>query len=110
VSGIYHFKVDQHRAEGYDEEQSYMIVNSEYLKLYDEGERKLYTWHEVTKSSGTIKELTNAVTKNSNLNGELSDLRQIAQVTGLGRIQKGLKADASYFLRWRRQEKVCTKL
>jgi len=83
VSDIYHFKVNQYRAEGYDEEQSYMIVNSEYLKLYDEKEKKLYTWHEVTKSSDTIKELANAIAEISRMNEELSDLRQIAQVTGL---------------------------
>ncbi|MFP3131543.1 MAG: N-6 DNA methylase [Nitrososphaeria archaeon] len=83
VSDIYHFKVNQYRAEGYDEEQSYMIVNSEYLKLYDEKEKRLYTWHEVTKSSDTIKELANAIAEISRMNEELSDLRQIAQVTGL---------------------------
>ena len=83
VSDIYHFKVNQYRAEGYDEEQSYMIVNSGYLKLYDEKEKRLYTWHEVTKSSDTIKELANAITEISKINEELSDLRQIAQVTGL---------------------------
>jgi type I restriction enzyme M protein len=83
VSDIYHFKVNQYRAEGYDEEQSYMIVNSEYLKLYDEKEKRLYTWHEVTKSSDTIKELANAITEISRMNEELSDLRQLAQVTGL---------------------------
>ena len=83
VSDIYHFKVNQYRAEGYDEEQSYMIVNSEYLKLYDEKEKKLYTWYEVTKSSDTIKELANAITEISRMNEELSDLRQLAQVTGL---------------------------
>jgi len=89
VSDIYHFKVNQYRAEGYDEEQSYMIVNSEYLKLYDEKEKKLYTWHEVTKSSDTIKELANAITEISRMNEELSDLRQLAQVTGLS----GLMSD-----------------
>jgi len=83
VSDIYNFKADQYKKEGYNEEDSYMIVNSEYIKLYDEKENKLYTWHEVTKSSDTIKELANAITKISNLNEELSDLRQIAQVTGL---------------------------
>ena len=83
VSDIYRFKVNQYRAGGYDEVQSYMIVNSEYLKLYDEKEKKLYTWHEVTKSSDTIKELANAITEISKINEELSDLRQIAQVTGL---------------------------
>ena len=83
VSDIYHFKVNQYRAEGYDEEQSYMIVNSEYLKLYNEKEKRLYTWHEVTKSSDTIKELANAIAEISRMNEELSDLRQLAQVTGL---------------------------
>jgi len=83
VSDMYNFKADQYKKEGYNEEDSYMIVNSEYIKLYDEKENRLYTWHEVTKSSDTIKELANAITKISNLNEELSDLRQIAQVTGL---------------------------
>jgi len=83
VSDIYHFKVDQYKAEGYNGEDPYMLVNSEYLKLYDEGEKKLYTWHEVTKSSDTIKELANAITKISSMNEELSDLRKIAQDTGL---------------------------
>jgi len=83
VSDIYNFKVDQYKKEGYNEEDSYIIVNSEYIKLYDEKEHRLYTWHEVTKSSDTIKELADAITKISNLNEELSDLRQIAQVTGL---------------------------
>ena len=83
VSDMYNFKADQYKKEGYSEVDSYMIVNSEYIKLYDEKENRLYTWHEVTKSSDTIKELANAITKISNLNEELSDLRQIAQVTGL---------------------------
>jgi len=83
VSDIYNFKVDQYKKEGYNEGDSYIIVNSEYIKLYDEKEHRLYTWHEVTKSSDTIKELADAITKISNLNEELSDLRQIAQVTGL---------------------------
>jgi len=84
VSDIYHSKVNQYRAkEDYDEEESYIIVNNEYLKLYDEKEKKLYTWHEVTKSSDTIKELANAITEISKMNEELSDLRKIAQVTGL---------------------------
>jgi len=83
VSDIYNFKADQYKKEGYIGEDSYMIVNSEYIKLYDEKEHRLYTWHEVTKSSDTIKELADAITKISNLNDELSDLRQIAQVTGL---------------------------
>jgi len=83
VSDIYNFKAEQYKKEGYNEEDSYIIVNSEYIKLYDEKEHRLYTWHEVTKSSDTIKELANAITKISDLNEELSDLRQIAQVTGL---------------------------
>jgi len=83
VSDIYNFKADQYKKEGYNEEDSYIIVNSEYIKLYDEKEHRLYIWHEVTKSSDTIKELADAITKISNLNEELSDLRQIAQVTGL---------------------------
>jgi len=83
VSDIYHSKVNQYRAKDYDEEESYIIVNNEYLKLYDEKEKKLYTWHEVTKSGDTIKELANAITEISKMNEELSDLRKIAQVTGL---------------------------
>ena len=83
VSDIYNSRVNKYRNEGYEEKESYFLVNSEYLKLYDAKENKLYTWQEVTKSIDTIKELTNAIIKISNLNDELSDLTQIVQVTGL---------------------------
>jgi len=83
VSDVYNSRVNEYRKEGYEEKESYFLVNSEYLKLYDAKENKLYTWQEVTKSIDTIKELTNAIIKISNLNDELSDLTQIVQVTGL---------------------------
>ena len=83
VSDVYNSRVNEYRKEGYEEKESYILVNTEYLKLYDEKENKLYTWQEVTKSTDIIKELTNAIIKISNLDDELSDLKKIVQVTGL---------------------------
>ncbi|MEM2058330.1 MAG: class I SAM-dependent DNA methyltransferase, partial [Thermoproteota archaeon] len=76
-------KVERYKREGFSEEEAYLLANSEYLKLYDEEERKSYSWHEVTRSRETIKEIANAVIKISRMNTGLSDLQKLVEVLGL---------------------------
>ncbi|MGC9147794.1 MAG: N-6 DNA methylase [Infirmifilum sp.] len=83
ISDRYNKIAEGYRSQGYGERESYVLANSEYIKLYDEEENKLYTWHEVTKSEDTIKELANALTKISNMNDKLSDLKLLSERLGL---------------------------
>ncbi|MGC8593887.1 MAG: N-6 DNA methylase, partial [Nitrososphaeria archaeon] len=83
ISDRYNKIAEGYRSQGYGERESYVLANSEYIKLYDEEENKLYTWHEVTKSVDTIKELANALTKISNMNDKLSDLKLLSERLGL---------------------------
>ncbi|MGB9831426.1 MAG: N-6 DNA methylase, partial [Fervidicoccus fontis] len=83
ISDRYNKIAEGYRSQGYGERESYFLANSEYIKLYDEEENKLYTWHEVTKSVDTIKELANALTKISNMNDKLNDLKLLSERLGL---------------------------
>ncbi|MGC8665039.1 MAG: N-6 DNA methylase [Nitrososphaeria archaeon] len=83
ISDRYNKIAEGYRSQGYGERESYVLANSEYIKLYDEEENKLYTWHEVTKSVDTIKELANALTKISNMNDKLNDLKLLSERLGL---------------------------
>ncbi len=83
ISDRYNKIAEGYRSQGYGERESYVLANSEYIKLYDEGENKLYTWHEVTKSVDTIKELANALTKISNMNEKLNDIKLLSERLGL---------------------------
>jgi type I restriction enzyme M protein len=83
VSDRYNQIVENYKSQGYSEERSLFLANSEYIKLYNEEDGRLYTWHAVTKSVDTLKELANAVTVISNMNDKLRDLRKLAEVLGL---------------------------
>jgi len=83
VSDRYNQIVENYKSQGYSEERSLFLANSEYIKLYNEEDGRLYTWHAVTKSVDTLKELANAVTAISNMNDKLRDLRKLAEVLGL---------------------------
>ncbi|MGC9147804.1 MAG: N-6 DNA methylase, partial [Infirmifilum sp.] len=83
ISDRYNKIVKEYQSQGYEEGESYILANSSYINLYDVEENKLYTWHEVTKSVDTIKEISNALTKISNLNDDLDDLKILSERLGL---------------------------
>jgi len=82
VSDRWHSIVDRYRREGFSEEEAYLLANSEYIALYDEVEKPLYSWHEVTKKRETIKEIGNAMIKISRLNEKLQDFQKLVEVLG----------------------------
>ena len=84
VSDRWHSIVDRYIAEGFSREEAYLLANSDYVVLYDDREKKLYSWHEVTKSRETIKEIANAIIKISRLNSDrgLSELQKLVEVLG----------------------------
>ncbi|MGC8593947.1 MAG: N-6 DNA methylase, partial [Nitrososphaeria archaeon] len=83
ISDRYNKIFKEYQSQGYEEGESYILANSSYINLYDVEENKLYTWHEVTKSVDTIKELANALTKISNMNDKLNDLKLLSERLGL---------------------------
>lgn len=83
VSDKWHFIVDKYVGEGFSKEEAYLLANSDYLVLYDDREKRLYSWREVTKSRETVKEFANAMIKISRLNGALPDLQKLIEVLGL---------------------------
>ena len=82
VSDKWHSIVDRYVREGFSSEEAYLLANSEYLVLYDDRERRLYSWREITRSRETIKEIANAMIKISRMNGALSDLQKLVEVLG----------------------------
>lgn len=82
VSDKWHSIVDKYMGEGFSREEAYLLANSDYLVLYDEREKRLYSWREVTKSRDTVKEFANALIKISKLNEGLSDLQKLIEVLG----------------------------
>jgi len=82
VSDKWHSIVDKYVAEGFSREEAYLLANSDYLVLYDEREKRLYSWREITKSRETVKEFANALIKISRLNEELPDLQKLIEVLG----------------------------
>jgi len=83
VSDKWMDRVKKSLVEGVTETQAYMLANRDYMVLYDEAERKLLTWHEVTKQREAIKEIANALAKISQLNPDISELRKLVEVLGL---------------------------
>ncbi len=71
------------KEENYSKEEAYLLANNEYLVLYDENEKKLYSWREVTKSRDTVKEIANALIRVSKLNEELPDIQKLIESLGL---------------------------
>ena len=61
ISDIYTAKVNEYIKQGLSREDAYLLVNHEYMKLYDEESKKLLAWHEVTKSEDRIREMANAI-------------------------------------------------
>jgi len=82
VSDKWHSLVEKYIREGFSEEEAYLLANSDYLTLYDERERRLYSWREVTKRRETIKEIANAIVKISRMNEGLPDLQKLVEVLG----------------------------
>lgn len=82
VSDKWHSIVDKYVAEGFSMEEAFLLANSDYLVLYDDKEKRLYSWREITKSRDTVKEFANAMIKISRLNEELPDLQKLIEVLG----------------------------
>ena len=82
VSDKWHSVVDEYVREGFSREEAYLLANSDYLVLYDERERRLYSWREITRSRETIKEIANAMIKIARLNEGLQDLQKLVEVLG----------------------------
>jgi type I restriction enzyme M protein len=72
---------ENYEKEGHSEEEAFLLTNSEYIRLYDENEKKLYTWNEVMKTEN-IGEIGNAIKKISNMNENLDRLEKLAEVLG----------------------------
>ncbi|RLI46645.1 SAM-dependent DNA methyltransferase [Candidatus Bathyarchaeota archaeon] len=83
VSDKWHSVVDKYVKEGFSREEAYLLANSDYLTLYDDRERRLYSWREITRSRETIKEIANAMIKVSRLNEGLQDFQKLVEVLGL---------------------------
>jgi len=83
VSDKWHSIVDNYVKEGFSLEEAYLLANSDYLTLYDDRERRLYSWREITKSRETVKEIANALIKISRLNPGLQELQKLVEVLGL---------------------------
>ena len=60
ISDIYMARVNEYVKQGLSREDAYLLVNHEYMKLYDEEKKELLTWHEVTRS-GEIHKMANAI-------------------------------------------------
>jgi len=82
VSDKWHSIEDRYVGEGFSEEEAYLLANSDYLVLYDDREKRLYSWREITKSRETVKEFANAMIKISRMNGALPDLQKLIEVLG----------------------------
>lgn len=83
ISDKWHSLADRYIKEYHEEEKAYLLANSEYITLYDDGEKKLYSWHEVTRKRETIKELANALIRVSRMNDKLQDLQKLVDSLGL---------------------------
>lgn len=85
VSDKWMNRVKQYLASGEVESltRAYLLANTEYIKLYDEDEQRLLTWHEVTKERETIKGIVNALVRIAWLNDEISDLSALVERLGL---------------------------
>jgi len=82
VSDKWHSIVENYVREGFSREEAYLLANSDYLVLYDDRERRLYSWLEITRSRETVKEIANAMIKISRLNEGLQDLQKLVEVLG----------------------------
>jgi type I restriction enzyme M protein len=82
VSDKWHSIVDRYVKEGFSREEACLLANSDYLVLFDDRERRLYSWREITRSRETIKEIANAMIKISRLNEGLQDLQKLVEVLG----------------------------
>ena len=63
ISDRYEERVKEYLEEGLNEEEAYEAVNEEFIKLYDENEKKFYTFNNIEKNfnsldEGVIKSLT----------------------------------------------------
>jgi type I restriction enzyme M protein len=76
-------------AKGCNSNEAYTLANTNYVKLYDEREGKLYTWSEISRREESIKEIERALVKIAELNAggrvgiELSELKRLVDKVGL---------------------------
>ena len=60
ISDRYKSIVDEYVRNGMSEKDAYMLANQEFLRLYDEVNDRLLTWHEIAKSKDRIKDMASA--------------------------------------------------
>jgi type I restriction enzyme M protein len=80
-------------AEGFEEEQAYMLANHEYITLYDMSVKQLLTWKEVARKYETPVEIENALLRMAELNIPdggvgLEELKKLIDKVGLSTLAK----------------------
>lgn len=75
-------------AEGFNEEQAYILANNEYIKLYDIDKKQLLTWKEIARKYETLIEIEKALMRIAELNRSnggvgLEELRKLIDKVGL---------------------------
>jgi type I restriction enzyme M protein len=78
----------KYAAEGFGEEQAYMLANNEYITLYDVDAKQLLTWGEIARRYETPTEIEKALMRIAELNRSnggvgLEELRKLIDKVGL---------------------------
>jgi type I restriction enzyme M protein len=89
VSDKWESLVNKYIEEGFTPEQAYLLANTEYLTLYDQGAETPYTWRYVTRKDEDIVNLEYALIKVAEMNSRqdlglsLEELRRLIDKVGL---------------------------
>ena len=83
LSDRWYLKAQEYFKETKDWEAAYHLANIDYYILYDEYEKRLYTWEEVVKDkTNLIPNFITALNKISELNEKLNDLKILVEKLG----------------------------
>ncbi len=80
ISDRYKSIVDEYVRNGMSEKDAYMLANQEFLRLYDEVNDRLLTWHEIAKSKDRIKDMASAIKRIVELNAKNDTFRKIGSL------------------------------
>jgi type I restriction enzyme M protein len=88
VSDKWEDVASKYMAEGFNEEQAYILANNEYIKLYDIDKKQLLTWKEIARKYETLIEIEKALMRIAELNRSnggvgLEELRKLIDKVGL---------------------------
>jgi len=81
-------------SKGYAQEEAYILANNIYIRLYDEKEKKLYTWREIVRSGEYITEIESAISKIAELNSgraggvNLEEIKSLLTRVGLSELAR----------------------